>query len=90
MSRVRGRMPGAERPLKLAFGSILLECGRLSTGRPELSRASMGSFEAPPVHLTQFSDYGLRLAIFLGCHPGRAVSVDEVEPGVSGSPVTTS
>jgi Rrf2 family transcriptional regulator, nitric oxide-sensitive transcriptional repressor len=30
------------------------------------------------VHLTQFSDYGLRLAIFLGCHTGRAVSVDEV------------
>jgi Rrf2 family nitric oxide-sensitive transcriptional repressor len=30
------------------------------------------------VHLTQFSDYGLRLAIFLGCHPGRAVSVEEV------------
>ena len=30
------------------------------------------------MHLTQFSDYGLRLAIFLGCHPGRAVSVDEV------------
>ncbi len=30
------------------------------------------------MHLTQFSDYGLRLAIFLGCHPGRAVSVEEV------------
>lgn len=30
------------------------------------------------MHLTQFSDYGLRLAIFLGCRPGRDVSVDEV------------
>jgi Rrf2 family nitric oxide-sensitive transcriptional repressor len=30
------------------------------------------------VHLTQFSDYGLRLAIFLGCHPDRSVSVEEV------------
>lgn len=30
------------------------------------------------MHLTQFSDYGLRLVIFLGCHPARAVSVDEV------------
>jgi Rrf2 family nitric oxide-sensitive transcriptional repressor len=30
------------------------------------------------VHLTRFSDYGLRLAIYLACHPGRAVSVDEI------------
>jgi Rrf2 family nitric oxide-sensitive transcriptional repressor len=30
------------------------------------------------VHLTQFSDYSLRLAIYLACHPERAVSVDEV------------
>jgi Rrf2 family nitric oxide-sensitive transcriptional repressor len=30
------------------------------------------------VHLTLFSDYGLRLAIYLGCHPDRAVSVEEV------------
>jgi Rrf2 family nitric oxide-sensitive transcriptional repressor len=30
------------------------------------------------VHLTQFSDYSLRLALYLACHPGRVVSVDEV------------
>ena len=30
------------------------------------------------MHLTQFSDYGLRLAIYLACHPERAVSVDEI------------
>ena len=30
------------------------------------------------MHLTQFSDYGLRLVIYLGCHPQRAVAVDEV------------
>jgi Rrf2 family nitric oxide-sensitive transcriptional repressor len=30
------------------------------------------------VHLTQFSDYSLRLAIYLACHPGRVVSVEEV------------
>jgi Rrf2 family nitric oxide-sensitive transcriptional repressor len=30
------------------------------------------------VYLTQFSDYSLRLAIYLACHPGRVVSVDEV------------
>jgi Rrf2 family nitric oxide-sensitive transcriptional repressor len=30
------------------------------------------------VHLTQFSDYSLRLAIYLACHPDRVVSVEEV------------
>jgi Rrf2 family nitric oxide-sensitive transcriptional repressor len=30
------------------------------------------------VHLTQFSDYSLRLALYLACHPNRVVSVDEV------------
>jgi Rrf2 family nitric oxide-sensitive transcriptional repressor len=30
------------------------------------------------VHLTQFSDYSLRLAIYLACHPERMISVDEV------------
>jgi Rrf2 family nitric oxide-sensitive transcriptional repressor len=30
------------------------------------------------VHLTQFSDYGLRLVIYLACHPGRVVSTDEI------------
>jgi len=30
------------------------------------------------VHLTQFSDYSLRLALYLSCHPERVVSVDEV------------
>lgn len=30
------------------------------------------------MHLTQFSDYSLRLVIYLACHPGRIVSVDEV------------
>jgi Rrf2 family transcriptional regulator, nitric oxide-sensitive transcriptional repressor len=30
------------------------------------------------VHLTQFSDYSLRLAIYLACHPERVVSVEEI------------
>ena len=30
------------------------------------------------MHLTQFSDYSLRLALYLACHPERVVSVDEV------------
>ena len=30
------------------------------------------------MHLTQFSDYSLRLAIYLGCHPGQVVPVDEI------------
>src|SRR5262245_32389834 len=30
------------------------------------------------VHLTQFSDYSLRLAIYLACHADQNVSVDEV------------
>lgn len=30
------------------------------------------------MHLTQFSDYGLRLALYLACHPDRLVSVEEV------------
>lgn len=42
----------------------------------------MGKFEgacgAFPLHLTQFSDYGLRLVIYLACHPDQVVSVDEI------------
>lgn len=30
------------------------------------------------MHLTQFSDYSLRLAIYLACHPEKLVSVDEI------------
>ncbi len=30
------------------------------------------------MHLTQFSDYSLRVALYLACHPERVVSVDEV------------
>jgi Rrf2 family nitric oxide-sensitive transcriptional repressor len=30
------------------------------------------------VHLTQFSDYSLRLVIYLACHPEQVVSADEV------------
>lgn len=30
------------------------------------------------MHLTQFSDYSLRLAIYLACHPGQIVSADEI------------
>jgi Rrf2 family nitric oxide-sensitive transcriptional repressor len=30
------------------------------------------------VHLTQFSDYSLRLVLYLACHPGQLVSVDEI------------
>ncbi len=37
-----------------------------------------GFVRGSSLHLTQFSDYGLRLAIYLGCHPGRSVSVEEV------------
>lgn len=30
------------------------------------------------MHLTLFSDYALRVALYLGCHPGALVSVDEI------------
>ncbi len=30
------------------------------------------------MHLTQFSDYSLRLALYLACYPDRVVSVEEV------------
>ena len=30
------------------------------------------------MHLTQFTDYALRSALYLACHPDRLVSVDEV------------
>jgi Rrf2 family transcriptional regulator, nitric oxide-sensitive transcriptional repressor len=30
------------------------------------------------VHLTQFSDYSLRLAIYLACHPDQLITVEEV------------
>jgi Rrf2 family transcriptional regulator, nitric oxide-sensitive transcriptional repressor len=30
------------------------------------------------MHLTQFSDYSLRLVLYLACHPERLVSVEEV------------
>jgi Rrf2 family nitric oxide-sensitive transcriptional repressor len=30
------------------------------------------------MHLTQFSDYGLRIVLYLACHPNRLVSVEEV------------
>lgn len=30
------------------------------------------------MHLTQFSDYSLRLVLYLACYPERVVSVDEV------------
>src|SRR4051794_22269259 len=30
------------------------------------------------MHLTQFSDYALRVALYLACHPDKLVSVDEI------------
>jgi Rrf2 family nitric oxide-sensitive transcriptional repressor len=30
------------------------------------------------MHLTQFSDYTLRVVMYLGCHPGKLVAVDEI------------
>jgi Rrf2 family transcriptional regulator, nitric oxide-sensitive transcriptional repressor len=30
------------------------------------------------MHLTQFSDYSLRLVIYLACHPDKRVSADEI------------
>jgi Rrf2 family transcriptional regulator, nitric oxide-sensitive transcriptional repressor len=30
------------------------------------------------VHLTQFSDYSLRLVLYLACHPEKVVSADEI------------
>ena len=30
------------------------------------------------MHLTQFSDYALRVVLYLGCHPEKLVSVDEI------------
>jgi Rrf2 family nitric oxide-sensitive transcriptional repressor len=34
--------------------------------------------EEGSVHLTQFSDYSLRLVIYLACHPERLVAVEEI------------
>ena len=30
------------------------------------------------MHLTQFSDYAMRVVLYLGCHPTKLVSVDEI------------
>ena len=30
------------------------------------------------MHLTYFSDYALRTVLYLGCHPGKLISVEEV------------
>ncbi len=30
------------------------------------------------MHLTQFTDYSLRLVIYLACHPDQVISVDEI------------
>ena len=30
------------------------------------------------MHLTQFSDYSMRVVLYLGCHPTKLVSVDEI------------
>ncbi|MBX6316126.1 MAG: Rrf2 family transcriptional regulator, partial [Isosphaeraceae bacterium] len=30
------------------------------------------------MHLTQFSDFAMRVVLYLGCHPDRLVSVDEI------------
>jgi Rrf2 family transcriptional regulator, nitric oxide-sensitive transcriptional repressor len=30
------------------------------------------------MHLTHFSDYALRIVLYLGCHPAELVSVDEI------------
>ena len=30
------------------------------------------------MHLTQFSDYSMRVVLYLGCHPSKFVSVDEI------------
>ena len=30
------------------------------------------------MHWTSFSDYAFRIVLYLGCHPGELVSVDEI------------
>jgi Rrf2 family nitric oxide-sensitive transcriptional repressor len=39
---------------------------------------ALGLSRGVTMHLTQFSDYALRVAIYLGCHPGALVSVEEI------------
>ena len=40
------------------------------------------------MHLTQFSDYGLRLVIYLACHPEQLVSVDQISSCGAVAPAT--
>jgi Rrf2 family nitric oxide-sensitive transcriptional repressor len=63
---------------KFAFQIHIIGVIRHVNGQRKDSGTTRRSPLRLTVHLTQFSDYGLRLAIFLGCHPGRPVSVDEV------------
>src|SRR5262249_53758537 len=73
-------MPGAgcPAPLNLHAESILLFFPLPFVNPTTKVTLIDGTLRGPPVHLTQFTDYGLRLAIFLGCHPERVASVDEV------------
>ncbi len=80
MSRVAGECPGLSTPFKFAFSIHIIGVRPFVNGTPELSRGD-GILRGPSMHLTQFSDYGLHWRSSSGCHPGRAVSVDEVEPG---------
>ena len=36
------------------------------------------ALEGATMHLTQFSDYAMRVVLYLGCHPTKLVSVDEI------------
>lgn len=56
----------------------IIEGGRGVNRPSRISRARVANERGTSVHLTRFSDYSLRLAIYLACHPERAVSVDEV------------
>src|SRR5436305_14086529 len=62
--REPGKTTVRDRQSRVSTVRQILEGGRVARGTS--------------MHLTQFSDYSLRLASYLACHPGRVVSVDEV------------
>ncbi len=78
--RVSGSLSNARAGffLNLHLECILSHCVSMSTSRRDLLRQPGRIEWVTPVHLTQFSDYSLRLAIYLACHAEQTVSVDAI------------
>src|SRR5262249_31974302 len=87
----RPRRSSAGRNARPPIGSPLLICIQNPYYSLEVSCQSAWVFferlggGGGSVHLTQFSDYSLRLALYLACHAERVVSVDGVSRGLGSS-----